>query len=289
MSKLTYILSAMLACGISLTSPAFGGNVRNGNLEKLDRGVVALPAQGKGVFVSWRLLADDDSNATFMVVRDGTVIARNIDVTNFTDKDGKATSRYRIVTQQRGREEASEEATPWKDIYHRMAVNRPDGGTTPDGKPYHYTPNDCSVGDVDGDGKYELILKWDPSNAHDNAHDGYTGNVILDCYRLDGQQLWRIDLGRNIRAGAHYTQFLVYDFDGDGKAEMICKTAPGAIDGKGRFVTEAATDEGIRRADNQADHRNAKGRILTGEEMLTVFNGMTGEAMHTVWYNPNRG
>ena len=289
MSKLTYILSAMLACGISLTSPAFGGNVRNGNLEKLDRGVVALPAQGKGVFVSWRLLADDDPNATFMVVRDGTVIARNIDVTNFTDKDGKATSRYRIVTQQRGREEASEEATPWNDIYHRMAVNRPDGGTTPDGKPYHYTPNDCSVGDVDGDGKYELILKWDPSNAHDNAHDGYTGNVILDCYRLDGQQLWRIDLGRNIRAGAHYTQFLVYDFDGDGKAEMICKTAPGAIDGKGRFVTEAATDEGIRRADNQADHRNAKGRILTGEEMLTVFNGMTGEAMHTVWYNPNRG
>ncbi|MGN0051693.1 MAG: hypothetical protein ACI37N_11010 [Prevotella sp.] len=289
MSKLTCIASAALTFGLSTFSPALAGNTRNGNIEKLDRGVVALPAQDKGVLLSWRLLADDDRSAKFMVVRDGTVIARNVSLTNFTDKEGRATSRYRIVTQQRGREEASEETTPWSDLFYRMPVNRPDGGTTPDGKPYHYTPNDCSVGDVDGDGKYELIVKWDPSNAHDNAHDGYTGNVILDCYRLDGTQLWRIDLGRNIRAGAHYTQFLVYDFDGDGKAEMICKTAPGAKDGKGQYVTDAATDEKIRRADNSADHRNAKGRILSGEELLTVFKGTTGEAIHTVWYNPNRG
>jgi len=149
-------------------------------------------------------------------------------------------------------------------------------------------PNDCSVGDVDGDGRYEIILKWDPSNAHDNAHDGYTGNVILDCYTLEGKQLWRIDLGRNIRAGAHYTQFLVYDFDGDGKAEMICKTAPGSIDGTQHFVSDAATDDEIKKVDNSAVYVNKRGRILTGEEFLTVFDGLTGKSIHTIWYNPNR-
>ena len=278
----------MLAVGLMVCSSAYAAGDVHCTTEKLDRGLVALPASGKGVFLSWRLLGSDDPTATFMVVRDGTVVARDLRLTNFTDTDGTPSSRYRIVTRQQGQEEATEKTTAWNDIYYPMPLNRPDGGTTPDGNGYHYTPNDCSVGDVDGDGKYELIVKWEPSNAHDNSHDGYTGNVIFDCYRLDGQQLWRIDLGRNIRAGAHYTQFLVYDFDGDGKAEMICKTAPGSTDGRQRFVTEAATDNDIRNADNNADHRNAKGRILTGEELLTVFSGLTGEALHTVWYNPNR-
>jgi rhamnogalacturonan endolyase len=115
--------------------------------------------------------------------------------------------------------------------YLRVPLQRPAAG--PD---YSYSPNDTSVGDVDGDGVYELIVKWDPSNAQDNSNDGVTGNVYLDAYKLDGTQLWRIDLGRNIRAGAHYTQFLVYDFDGDGKAELVCKTAPNTRDGTGAFI-----------------------------------------------------
>ena len=194
------------------------------------------------------------------------------------------------MTRSKGkRETASAKVTPWDDLFLRMPVSRPEGGVAPDGRQYAYTPNDCSVGDVDGDGDYELILKWEPTNAHDNSHDGYTGNVILDCYRLDGTQLWRIDLGRNIRAGAHYTQFLVYDFDGDGRAELICKTAPGSLDASRRYVSEVADDEAIRQIDNHADHRNKRGRIQSGEELLTVFNGLTGEAIHTVWYNPNRG
>ena len=142
------------------------------------------------------------------------------------------------------------------------------------------------MGDVDGDGEYEIILKWDPTNSHDNSHNGYTGEVIFDCYKLDGTQLWRINLGKNIRAGAHYTQFLVYDFDGDGKAEMICKTSTGSVDAKGKFVSDAATDAGIRELDNAADYRNSRGRIMAGPELLTVFNGETGKAMHTIWYQP---
>ena len=261
-----------------------------GAQETLSRGVVVLPAQEEGNFVSWRMLATDDANTVFDVVRDAQIVASGINLTNYTDKGGKKDSFYQIVTRSKGkRETASAKVTPWDDLFLRMPVSRPEGGVTPDGRQYAYTPNDCSVGDVDGDGDYELILKWEPTNAHDNSHDGYTGNVILDCYRLDGTQLWRIDLGRNIRAGAHYTQFLVYDFDGDGRAELICKTAPGSLDASRRYVSEVADDEAIRQIDNHADHRNKRGRIQSGEELLTVFNGLTGDAIHTVWYNPNRG
>lgn len=264
-------------------------------MEKLDRGVVALPAADKGIFVSWRLLGTDSKDVCFDIERDGKIIAHQVKLTNYTDRKGSAASSYRIITYQNepwmdapAEREVSKAVKPWNDLYRSLPINRPAGGVTPDGKSYEYTPNDCSVGDVDGDGVYEIILKWDPSNAHDNAHDGYTGDVFFDCYKLDGTQLWRINLGKNIRAGAHYTQFLVYDFDGDGKAEMICKTSAGSVDAKGRFVSDAATDDGIRSIDNNADYRNERGRILTGPELITVFKGKTGEALHTVWYNPNR-
>ena len=264
-------------------------------MEKLDRGLVALPAQNQGIFLCWRLLGTDSRNVCFDIERDGKIIAHQVKLTNFTDPKGSAASSYRIITYQKepkmdapAEREVSKAVKPWNDLYRSLPINRPAGGVTPDGKSYKYTPNDCSVGDVDGDGEYEIILKWDPTNAHDNSHDGYTGEVIFDCYKLDGTQLWRINLGKNIRAGAHYTQFLVYDFDGDGKAEIICKTSVGSVDAKGRFVSDAATDAGIRELDNAADYRNRRGRILTGPELLTVFNGETGKAMHTIWYQPNR-
>ncbi len=265
-------------------------------MERIGRGVVALPARDKGVFLSWRLLGTDSQQTCFDVERDGKVIAHHIRKTNFTDVQGSVENTYRIITYQQvpkmdasAEREVSEAVKPWGDLYRSLPVNRPEGGVSPDGREYTYSPNDCSVGDVDGDGEYELILKWSPSNEHDNSHNGYTGEVILDCYKIDnGKQLWRIRLGKNNRAGAHYTQFLVYDFDGDGKAEMVCKTSAGSVDGKGRFVSEAATDSEIQKIDNQADYRNKAGRILTGPELLTVFNGETGEAEHTIWYNPNR-
>lgn len=143
---------------------------------------------------------------------------------------------------------------------------------------YHYTPGDGSVGDLDGDGQYELVLAWNPSNWKDNSVAGYTGNVYLDAYELDGTQLWRLDLGRNIRAGAHYTQFQVWDLDADGRAEVSMKTADGTIDGVGTVI-----------GDGTADYRNATGYVLTGPEYLTVFDGLTGAALDTVDYVPGRG
>ena len=293
--KQSRLFSAVLV--LSLLSPIYmvAQKTPFTQMERLDRGVVALPAKDKGIFVSWRLLGTDSAATCFDVERNGKVIAQHIRHTNFIDKNGTPKDVYRIVTYQQepqmdasAKRELSREVKPWTDLYRSLPVNRPEGGVAPDGRAYTYSPNDCSVGDVDGDGEYELIVKWDPSNSHDNSHNGYTGDVVFDCYKLNGKQLWRINLGKNIRAGAHYTQFLVYDFDGDGKAEMICKTSAGSVDGEGKFVSEVATDTDIKKIDNSADYRNNAGRILTGPEMLTVFSGLTGKAIHTVWYNPNR-
>ena len=254
-------------------------------MEKLDRGLVVIKHSG-GYFVSWRLLGTDNQNTTFEILRNGTSVAKDISKsTSMNFKTGNADDTYQVVTYQNG---VAVETTPAvasfnKGHYLELKLDRP-----ADGSNYSYSPNDCSVGDVDGDGQYEIFVKWDPSNSKDNSQDGVTGNVFLDCYRLDGTKLWRVDLGMNIRAGAHYTQFMVYDFDKDGKAELMCKTAPGSKDGAGNYVNLLATDEAIKAADNTKDWRSGTGRINGGQEYLTVFNGLTGEAVHTIAYYPNR-
>ncbi len=288
MMKHTFLLSTLFCAQLAFV-PVGAQNTPFSQMERLDRGVVALPAQDKGVFVSWRVLGTDDNSVCFDLLRNGKQIASGLRVSNYTDREGSTEDLYQVVTHRHdGTEEKSAEAKPWHDLFMQIPLNRPQGGTTPDGRAYDYRPNDCSVGDVDGDGEYEIVLKWDPSNSRDNSAHGYTGDVILDCYKLDGKLLWRINLGKNIRAGAHYTQFLVYDFDGDGKAEMVCKTAPGSVDGAGHYVSDVATETAIKQCDNQADYRTTNGRILSGEEFLTIFRGTDGAALHTVWYNPNR-
>ena len=263
--------------------------------ERLSRGVVALPASatgelGGGNFVSWRFLATDAKGTTFNLLRDGEMIAQGMTgATCFNDKEGTPTSRYSVQTVVGGSvTETSDEVQAWAQPYLSVPLIRPLDQTMPDGQTCSYTPNDCSAADVDGDGDYEIILKWDPSNSHDNSHNGYSGEVYLDCYKKEGILMWRVSLGKNIRAGAHYTQFMVYDFDGDGKAELICKTAPGSKDGKGNYVSEAATDPEILNADNEADYRGKFGHVLEGPEYLTVFSGKDGHAIHTTFYRPNR-
>lgn len=251
--------------------------------EKLNRGTVAVKT-ADGVLVSWRSLITDDADLAFNVYRDDAKInAEPITrSTNFLDREGTTASRYLVKPVLNGVE--TDEATSptvdvWPDIYKRIHLQRPEKGE----KGGTYTPNDCSVGDVDGDGDYELIVKWDPTNSHDNSENGYTDKVYLDCYEMEGGDYkWRIDLGRNIRAGAHYTQFMVYDLDGDGKAEVACKTAPGTVDGQGKYVLMGDDDP-------NADYRNSKGQVITGSEYLTVFNGETGAEITSVAYTPARG
>ncbi len=203
--------------------------------EALDRGLVAV-GTAEGVFLSWRLLGSEATGATdtglagpdFAVYRDGTKIATVTDSTNYADADGTSTAQYTVAPVVNGIElEASAPVSAWAQGYHDLPLQKPADGTTPKGEAYTYAVNDVSVGDVDGDGAYEFVVKWDPSNSKDVSQRGYTGPVYLDTYELDGTLLNRIDLGVNIRAGAHYTQFLVYDFDGDGRSETMLKTAPG--------------------------------------------------------------
>ena len=270
-------------------------------MEKLDRGVVAVPAKSKGVFLSWRLLGTDTKDTRFNIYRNGTKIVAKQKATNYGDATGTATDSYVVETIGGPNAGMSASATSWGHLYKTINLQRPEGGSTVSGE-YDYSPNDCSVGDVDGDGQYELFVKWMPSIENHSITGVVSGLLILDCYKMDGTRLWRVNLGRNLVASNHMTQFMVYDFDGDGKAEMICKTAPGSVDGKGNYVSAAATDETIKNTDNTADYIDYtsttdpetgevlkyNGFVKSGPEFLTVFNGLTGAAMHTIYYRPNR-
>jgi len=249
-------------------------------MENLSRAVVAVRVNTSQVLVSWRMLGTDPSGISFNVYRNGTKVNTSpiTNSTNYLDNittNGTYTIKA-ITNETEG--SATSEATVWSTNYLNIPIQQPEGGTTPDNVAYTYNANDASVGDVDGDGEYEIILKWDPSNSKDNSQSGYTGNVYIDAYKLNGTKLWRIDLGKNIRAGAHYTQFMVYDLDCDGKAEVACKTADGTIDGTGVIIGSAT-----------ADYRNSSGYVLSGSEYLTIFNGLTGKAMATTNFNPGRG
>ena len=272
------IIGAML---LSLTTTASAQQVR----EKLNRAPVAVTTS-QGILVSWRALDSDAANSTFSVARNGKTIATDIkSTTNYLDAEGKAGDTY-VITCSNGEKS---ETKAWDNIYTSIEVERPKARKDAAGKTTgRYRPDDISVGDVDGDGDYELVLKWVPDNARDSGKNGYSSPAYLSCYEMDGKHRWTIDTGYGIRSGNHYTQFLVYDFDGDGKSEVIFKTAAGTKDGLGRYVSEAADDERIKAVDNTSTHVNSNGHITAGEEFLTVFNGETGAAMHTIWYSPNR-
>jgi hypothetical protein len=250
-------------------------------VENLDRAPVAVLTD-QGVTLGWRMLGLDKDSVGFHVIRDGVQLTDEPirDTTTYVDPAGTATSKYVIKTvgNGNGQDKLSAEFTPLAQNYLAIKLDKPADGVTPTGQAYSYTANDSSVADLDGDGTYEIIQLWNPTNAQDNSKSGYTGNVYVDAYKMDGTKLWRIDLGRNIRAGAHYTQILAYDFDGDGKAEVSMKTADGTTDGAGTVIGDPA-----------ADYRNSAGYVLSGPEFLTVFNGATGTVMDTVPYDPPRG
>ena len=267
-SLIKYLLMILFLC------PA-GTWAGSKQMEYLDRGVVAVKVNN-GIYLSWRFLGTDDKSVGFNIYRDGTKINDSpiTTRTNYVDSQGDSNSKYVVKTVVGGKEiEASTAVTPWGEQYKTLTLKRPNS---------NYEANDMSVGDVDGDGQYELFVKWNPLNAKDNSQSGITDNTLIDCYRLDGSFLWRIDLGKNIRSGAHYTQFQVYDYDGDGKCEMVCKTAPGTKDGQGKNV--------IMGGDNpNADYRNGDGYVLDGPEYLTIFEGATGAEINTIAYTPGRG
>ena len=173
----------------------------------------------------------------------------------------------------------------------------------------NYSANDATMADLDGDGQLEIILKWDPSNSRDNSQSGLTSPTILEALRLDGTSMWRVNLGCNIRSGAHYTPFIVADLDGDGCAELLVRTSDGTIDGQGNVLGDAKADHrrhpntdnyqangnpreqfrGPGWPDNMPKNVRRGGFIYKGPEWVTCFDGRTGRAISTVDYIPERG
>ena len=339
MRRVFISVAAVFMCAAAWCQPRY--DMEKIQREQLNRGVVAIRQDASHVIVSWRTLYSDKKGEAFDIYRNGQKLnsaPMTSGGTFFIDENPVDTdATYEIRGGGKNGTFTLKADAPAG--YIPIKLQRPQGGISPDGREYTYSANDASVGDVDGDGQYEIILKWDPSNAHDNAHGGFTGSTLFDCYRLNGEHLWRIDMGPNIRSGAHYIPFIVYDFDGDGRAELMVKTADGTVDGKGKAIGDAKADwreeikeamanfdknreamkeetaqreqmrkqweemrrQGKRperpkgRGNRQRTRRNpgynewTAGRILRGPEYLTVFNGLTGEAMATADYIPERG
>lgn len=305
-----------MACATAWAQPRY--DLTKTSTERLNRGVVAVRQDDGKVFISWRILNSDKRGEAFDVYRNGEKLNKKAlqKGGSFFIDEGPLSGEARYEVKGGGIDGSFTLRSDAPTGYLSIPIEKPEGGTVPrmaaparrqqqnnnsgrqgrngrgwqwrDYGTYNYIASDATVADVDGDGQYEIILKWDPTNARDNSHDGYTGPTLLDCYRLTGERLWRIDLGRNIRSGAHYVQFIAYDLDGDGRAELMVKTADGTRDGKGHVLMGGRVVADLV-GDTIPDYRNNRGRILEGPEYITVFNGLTGEAMDTKPYIPERG
>ena len=270
-NKSRIILGSAITCIVLLAQTNISLGQRQ--MEFLERGLVGVPSED-GMLLSWRMLGTDPDQVGFHVFEQtasGETKQLNDELvtksTNYWVANPEKGSAYMVKAYSGGKlQDESDPVLPWEKPYLSIPLKTPEG----------YTPNDASVGDLTGDGRYEIVIHM-TGKGHDNSHKGFTDEPILHAYTLEGEFLWEINLGRNIREGAHYTQFMVYDLDGDGKAELACKTADGTRDGAGQVIGDAA-----------ADHRNEDGYILKGPEFLTVFNGETGAAMATVDYVPGR-
>ncbi|MEO8018465.1 MAG: rhamnogalacturonan lyase [Pseudomonadota bacterium] len=287
-------------------------------LEKLDRGLVAIQQSDGKVFLSWRLLASDPDGVAFNVYRETTRPAAGAqDPARFAARPDAQTGAIRLNAQPLTAGTWLLDNTARLDRETDYYVTAVLAGTEqPRSAPFHiaagapplpyhsiplqtppgYTPNDASAGDLDGDGQYEIVLHQ-TGVAKDNSQPGVTDPPIFQAYKLDGTLLWTINLGPNIREGAHYTQFLVYDFDGDGRAELVCKTADGTTDGTGKILgdaeanwltPESAGEKPGSVTGPRREGTSLAGFILSGPEYLTVFDGLTGKVLASETYLPRR-
>jgi len=271
---------ALIALSLGLFSESTLHGQRQ--MEDLSRGMVAVRLPSGSVFLSWRLLGAESESSVFnlyRIVKGAPAVRINpkpiVQATNFVDESVLVEEGATYFLRKVDGEIETDESQPvpvWASNYLEIPIQ-----SIPE-----YRPGDASIGDLDGDGDLEVVLHQ-ISKGRDNSHAGVTGTPILDAYDFDGRHLWRIDLGKNIREGEHYTQFMVYDLDGDGRAELVCKTGDGSADGGGKVIGDPKKDwrhleEGSR----------LHGRILAGPEYLTVFDGLTGRALSTVDYVPGR-
>ncbi|BCS80548.1 rhamnogalacturonan lyase family protein [Anaerocellum diazotrophicum] len=260
--------------------------------EWLNRGLIALKAEN-GIFISWRLLADEyKKDIKFNIYRNGQKLnITPLTVTNYLDSDGNPGDIYKIETLLNGTKIEEMQVTALDKDYISIPLQKPEDGINEAGESYTYEANDCSVGDLDGDGEYEIIVKWLPSNAIDSSQTGLTGPTIFDAYKLDGTLLWRMNMGLNLTSGAHYNQFLVYDFDGDGRSEFVVKTADGTTVygttyGKVDYskVISVIGDPSKNGAYRFGPSGAFPGKVWGGPEYISIFDGETGKVLDSIEY-----
>lgn len=275
---ITTIAALSFICTTAQAYTPLGIGKYNRQMEALQRGVIAKDAENGGIFVSWRNLASED--VKYNIYRNGQKLnSEPLDKSNYVDEKGTANDTYFITAvDKKGVESARSEGVKPFIEYLSIPVERPEARKNKIGELSEYSASKAGAGDLDGDGEYELVVVWYPANAQDNSNAGHTSSVYIDAYELSGEKLWRIDMGQNIRAGEHYVPTIVYDFDGNGKAEIALRTADGTIDGTGNAI-----------GDKEKFWADDRGYVLNGPEYLTIFEGTTGKALDTVDFSPARG
>ena len=251
--------------------------------DKLDRGLVALPS-GSGNFVSWRIMGEEYYDVEYNLYRDGVKLnSVPLKVSNYTDTKGSSSSKYQVAAVVRGVEqEKCAEVTRWNngylDIPMQPVINRNGQVVTS-----NYTLNDVSLADVDGDGISEFIVKRNSNTAREYSTNKYDFHR-LECYTITGKRLWYIDLGPNMISGPDEQYDIIgYDWDCDGKAEMLLRGADNMIIHKADGTTvEIGNMNFDSRNTLQSDANMAY--THTGNEFLLYLNGETAEPYVTMPY-----
>ena len=252
--------------------------------DKLTRGLVAIPQgdktgqdnrfgiTGTGVFVSWRILPTEYYDTQYNLYRDNKKVnAEPLSVSNYQDDAGTSSSTYKVVPVVKGQERtdlASEAVKPWEHQYWQIPVEPVVGR---DGKSATgYTLNDCSVADVDGDGQMEFVVKRRNDSGNLNTSGNKNNFNLHECYKMNGKRLWWIDMGPNLMAGPdEQYDLILYDWDGDGKAEAIMR-------GADNMIIHTASGKAIN-IGNMNYYAPRDEYTHQGAEYLLYLNGETGE------------
>lgn len=243
--------------------------------DRLDRGLVAIPANanggsGSGIFVSWRIFAEEYYDVTYNLYCNGSQIAKGLKVSNYTHTSGTTSNKYQVAAVVKGVEqELCEAVSCWssgyKDIPMAKVENRNGADVTA-----QYIVNDVSLGDVDGDGVAEFIVKRNYTGSDLNTTGNTTNFHHYECYNLKGERLWWIDLGPNMMAGPdEQWDIVAFDWDQDGKAECIMR-------GADNMIIHTATGETIN-VGSMSYVAPRDQYTCNGNEYLLYINGETGE------------
>lgn len=261
--------------------------------------------------ISWRMLKTDPSNVAFDIYKseDGNVEVKLneepiLNTTSWSDADIDVTkiNQYRVTLANQTETLCDYTFTPEMatKFHHeiRLNMNVPEPAIT-------YSPDDIQLGDLDGDGELEIVVKREP---YDGANMGvwFNGTTLLEAYKMDGTFLWQIDLGINIRSGSHYTSYILYDFDGDGLCEIAFRSSEGTKFADGTTITDAygiVNDYRIRETDGKGWYSGAAiqrdlsdpstkttcGLIMEGPEYVSICRGYDGREITRIDNIPRGG